>query len=302
MEQQKPHLHHCEDELLSSWMAKNKSFSITFVESTDGRQILWDCEDGIEKVDVMPKMKVRWDKATLRARSSGIEAIQILLDTWFLRLAIEHSRAGRKYHTLIHLEEMFGYLDLLHGPFEDADDDEALILATFFHDAVYDATLTNNEEESAALYREFVNTILAAMSSNQLDDQWKMLWCSVDHDRVERYILETRTHSVSNSSDTALQIFIDADMAVLGKDEDAYDRYASLIRQEYLHIPKETYCIKRSEILSSFLLQANFIFASERMRSAMEGRSRSNLRREIEMLKAGEVLGEGQRKIKHAER
>ena len=47
--------------------------------------------------------------------------------------------------------------------------------------------------------------------------------------------------------------FLDADMAVLGKQPAAYDHYAALIRKEYQHVPHDTYCEKRADILESFL-------------------------------------------------
>ena len=47
--------------------------------------------------------------------------------------------------------------------------------------------------------------------------------------------------------------FLDAALAVLGKQPAAYDHYAALIREEYQHVHHDTYCENRADILESFL-------------------------------------------------
>jgi predicted metal-dependent HD superfamily phosphohydrolase len=86
---------------------------------------------------------------------------------------------------------------------------------------------------------------------------------------------------------------LDADMSVLGKEPKAYDAYASMIRREYIHVPHQVYCEKRSDILQSFLgdledeTKSKSIYLSNDMRSALETQAISNLRREISSLRSG---------------
>ena len=113
-----------------------------------------------------------------------------------------------------------------------------------------------------------------------------------------------------------LKLFLDADMAVLGKESNAYDHYAALIRKEYIHVPHDLYCEKRAEILQSFVTillktveenkddsdnklhnsdkkvqdkKVRYIFASKIMREALERRAVNNLQREIKGLKQGQI-------------
>ena len=54
----------------------------------------------------------------------------------------------RAYHDLAHLDEVLTRVGLLAG---EADDADAVRLAAWFHDAVYDPTAADNEERSAWL-------------------------------------------------------------------------------------------------------------------------------------------------------
>eukprot|EP00590_Aulacoseira_subarctica_P003249 CAMPEP_0172427418 /NCGR_PEP_ID=MMETSP1064-20121228/41972_1 /TAXON_ID=202472 /ORGANISM="Aulacoseira subarctica , Strain CCAP 1002/5" /LENGTH=160 /DNA_ID=CAMNT_0013171605 /DNA_START=46 /DNA_END=528 /DNA_ORIENTATION=- len=158
-----------------------------------------------------------------------------------------------------------------------------MTLSTLFHDAVYDPKSRTNEEDSAALYRTFASELDDATASRVFD-----------HDRVEQYILATRhlnNSSVLSTNDIFLKLFIDADMAVLGKCNSAYDVYSGLIREEYKYVQRDVYCEKRSQVLSSFLCETS-IFQTKVMKNAFEAQSRSNLQREIELLSQGIIPGE----------
>ena len=66
----------------------------------------------------------------------------------FDRLVSAYSEPHRFYHTLEHLSEMFKVAARL----SDAADNAAPVqLGIWFHDAVYDPRVTDNEERSAAL-------------------------------------------------------------------------------------------------------------------------------------------------------
>jgi predicted metal-dependent HD superfamily phosphohydrolase len=63
-------------------------------------------------------------------------------------LVARWSQPHRHYHTLDHLAQVLSIVDA-HAAL--ADDAEAVRLAAWFHDAVYDPRATDNEERSAAL-------------------------------------------------------------------------------------------------------------------------------------------------------
>ena len=136
---------------------------------------------------------------------------------------------------------------------------------------------------------------------------------------MEKFIIATKSHLIDSSSNKflatdengatnlnrylsqILSAFLDADMAVLAKDSDAYRVYSSLIRKEYIHVPREMYCQKRSEILQSFLEDSNgkvkSIFANDKMRRWFEQKARQNLLEEIAMLKVGVIPNEDQQNV-----
>ncbi len=184
-----------------------------------------------------------------------------------------YTTPDRRYHTLVHLFEMVRYVDLVQ---QSAN--PIMILAVFFHDAIYNAKSATNEEDSANLFLEFC----------------KDMQCGDEEiaSTVVRYILQTKSHAIPKyDCDPNLALFLDIDMAVLGKNEHAYLHYASLIRQEYHFVDRSIYCKTRADILSNFLV-ASHIFGSNLMREALELKARKNLSKEIELLRAGVIPGE----------
>ena len=66
-----------------------------------------------------------------------------------------YSETGRHYHTLTHIASMLSLLASLSEL--DQEDRTRIRLATFFHDAVYDATRKDNEAQSTALWQRFAS-------------------------------------------------------------------------------------------------------------------------------------------------
>ena len=232
-------------------------------------------------------------------------------DFWFNKLWNFHCQSDRFYHTPVHLEEMIYYLHLVldarsdelpQQANDDNDNNEAavaaaahevlahvsqsddnemeqvLLLSIFFHDAVYNVHSSTNEIDSAQLFQDFVQD-LATVHETMTQ-------------RVEAYILATQHHSVSSQNPVPLALFLDLDMAVLGKESSAYLAYASLIRKEYTYIPHDVYCEKRCQVLSNFLEQQSSIYGTMLFRLALEEQARSNLALEITMLRQGHIPGE----------
>jgi predicted metal-dependent HD superfamily phosphohydrolase len=178
----------------------------------------------------------------------------------FAILANQYNSSGRYYHTLAHIAAM---LDSLARLADQGKPDPALLLAVWFHDAVYDSRAQNNEEQSAAL----AATMLGAMGLPE----------SVITE-VGRLILLTKSHQ-AEPADGKGQLLLDADLAVLGAEPAQYDAYAAAIRREYAWVPEADYRTGRCRVLEAFL-QRPRIFAT-RAFAALEPAARANLRREI---------------------
>ena len=285
------------EELDCSWMRKNQDFT-------------FDQKDLVR----VSRIHQRWDSVIsnilLQLNLSSSYEQDNTQDTskrWISTLMILHSHPDRHYHTLAHLEEMFGYLDIIL--FKDSQksdiqkDDKwsllmtATLLSVFFHDAIYDAKSGTNEEDSVSLFQTFMAELLLCTSSTSNDNRIDKWPGSII---VEQFIMATKSHDtkdLDNTTDTDelffLQLFLDADMSVLGKDPEAYDAYASMIRKEYIHVPHQVYCDKRSDILQSFVGdledkgKSKSVYLSKDMRDALETQAISNLRREISSLRSG---------------
>lgn len=239
---------------LSSWMVENGDFKLVNDVS-------------------LAKLKTQWKIATACFSEVSTETIE----SWWTHIQELHCRMERAYHTLVHLEELFGYLEILEIDSKHPDF-HALALSIFFHDAIYDAKSGTNEEDSATLFREFCSDVG--------DCRQKILEL-----KVVDYILATKHHDTNQTDDKTLAMFLDIDMAVLGKNPPAYEAYARLIRQEYNHVNHLIYCEKRAQVLQTFL-ESPTIFFTPLLRTALEETARKNLRDEIEMLKQGIIPGE----------
>jgi predicted metal-dependent HD superfamily phosphohydrolase len=180
-------------------------------------------------------------------------------------LVTRYSSPGRHYHTLEHVQAVCNTILALCP---DAEWRPALLLAAWFHDAVYDPRAADNEERSAELARAVLpplglpETLVA---------------------EVVRLVLLTRTH-VAEAGDRAGQVLLDADLAVLGEDEAAYDRYAAAVRREYAWVPEDAYRAGRRQVLEGFLRRPR-IYLTDAMFARAEAAARRNLAREIATLR-----------------
>lgn len=243
------------ESITSSWMASNQDF--VFPSEADEQH----------RADRIKALKSYWDKASKGGLMSG--------NAWFHdKILPMYSEPGRYYHTLVHLEEMLGYLERSDYN-SNTEDYQALVLTIFFHDLVYDPKSGTNEEDSASLFEAFC-------SDCEIDNELKV--------RVVRYILATKQHSATED-DSCAQFLLDIDMAVLGKEQEAYFQYASLIRREYSFVDHDVYCAKRAAVLKGFL--ENPIFGTRVVKDDFEEQARANLLAEIKYLKRGVIPGEG---------
>jgi len=223
---------------------------------------------------------------------------------WFSKIIRMYSSQDRYYHTVCHLEEMFAYIDNCVNSYccrVPKKEMSIVNMAVFFHDVIYNPKSSTNEEDSIECFQQFYRDlftdsyILETTKSchgdeNHNDSVEKNAPKWNGYDQVIRFILATKSHTVSKLNEDGenpffLNLFLDADMSVLGKEEKAYNYYSSLIRKEYDFVPHTEYCDKRALILGSFLSQP--IFKTDVMKDALESRAQLNLRREIESLQKG---------------
>lgn len=179
----------------------------------------------------------------------------------FDRLVDAHAEPHRHYHTLEHVAEVLRVAGRLGGG-------PAVLLATWFHDAVYDPRATDNEGRSAGLAeRELTGLALPAEVVRHVAD----------------LVRSTAHFDGSTFTGPDFDILHDADLAILAAAEPRYARYAADVRREYDWVPDADYRAGRTKVLNSFLGRER-IFRNGVMFAEGEAAARRNLRAEVDEL------------------
>lgn len=177
----------------------------------------------------------------------------------FDRLVAAHTEPHRHYHTLEHVGEVLRVVGRLGGG-------PAVLLAAWFHDAVYDPKADDNEARSAELAdRELTALGLPTDVVGQVGD----LVRSTAHFSAESY------HGPD------FDVLHDADLAILAAAEARYRRYAADVRKEYAWVSDSDYRAGRTKVLESFLARER-IFRTPVMVEEGDEAARRNLRAEVE--------------------
>ena len=191
----------------------------------------------------------------LGARADPAPVAADLLGRW--------AEPGRAYHGMKHLSECLRLLDA--APAEGADRDR-VEAALWFHDAVYDSRLPDNEARSAELARQ----ALAALGVPEETAA-----------AVATLVLLTRRHE--HPADAEGRLLCDIDLAILGQSEEDFDRYDQAIRHEYAWVPDTIYRRERAIVLRG-LLERDRLYATPYFRERLEQPARANLRRALARL------------------
>ncbi len=169
-----------------------------------------------------------------------------------------YSNSPEQYHTLSHIQDC---LQLLDSHRDLASSLEAVELALWFHDAVYDPKATDNEEASAGLLSLHIQGGLA--------------------ERAARLILLTRHTEPPTTPDGKL--IVDIDLSILGQSTDRFDLYEMQIRNEYAWVPEDTFRSKRAQVLRQFISRDS-IYSTARFKNLFEDRARDNIARSLSRL------------------
>ncbi|HSV39255.1 MAG TPA: hypothetical protein VLI04_10870 [Nocardioidaceae bacterium] len=175
------------------------------------------------------------------------------------RLVAAYSTA-RGYHDVRHLEEVLDRIVEL-GEADNLD----VVLAAWYHDAVYDAA-GDNEERSAQ------------RAESELSGQTE-----VDVEEVARLVRLTTTHRPDQSDHNGC-VLSDADLGILAAPRERYDEYVADVRREYAAVPDRDFARGRLAVLEALNEKAS-LFHTELARSLWEAAARANLTREIDELR-----------------
>ena len=217
-----------------------------------------------------PRLKRMEVPAELRAQLTAqvAELGESLLQAW--------EQPHRAYHHSGHLSQMLTDLDRLYAHRTQGSTPLALVLAAWFHDAVYEGAPGEDERRSEQLASTSLEPLVTAglLTGHELQ-------------MVSLLVRATATHELPESVDLPagyepadIQFFLDADMAILAADSARYHRYLRGVRSEYSHFDDEAFRTGRTTFLRSTLGRKR-IFLSEQALQLWEEPARANLSAEL---------------------
>ena len=216
----------------------------------------------------------RLERADASAESRARLAAQVaelgerLLQAW--------EQPHRAYHHSGHLSQMLTDLDRLYAHRTQGSTPLPLVLAAWFHDAVYEGAPGEDERRSEQLASTSLEPLVTAglLTGHELQ-------------MVSLLVRATATHELPKSVDLPagyepadIQFFLDADMAILAADSARYRRYLRGVRSEYSHFDDEAFRAGRTTFLRSILGRER-IFLSEQALQLWEEPARANLQAEL---------------------
>ncbi|UGY92094.1 hypothetical protein [Streptomyces gobiensis] len=172
----------------------------------------------------------------------------------------------RRYHTTEHLITVLDHIAELAA---HAADPDAVLLAAWFHDAVYRPDRSENEERSAALAERALTQ--AGVPTDRTAEVARLVRLTVTHNPAE--------------GDTNGEVLCDADLAVLAGTPEEYATYAAAVREEYAFVPDELFLPGRAAVLRQ-LLGLPRLFRTPYGQRHWEHTARRNLTTELELLTA----------------
>lgn len=198
-------------------------------------------------------LRSRWDSAL------GIDPELRRLRTDLLE---RWSQPHRRYHDRTHLLAVLRALDLLT---EDAPP-RSVVLAAWFHDAVYDGRPGADEEASAELAERLLPE--AGFEAAEVAE-------------VARLVRLTASHRPAD--DAAGQLLCDADLAVLGGSPAEYADYVRRVSQEYASVPRPDFVRGRLQILEQ--LAGSRLYGTQKAQQLWAEQAAQNLSVEIDDLR-----------------
>jgi predicted metal-dependent HD superfamily phosphohydrolase len=179
----------------------------------------------------------------------------------FDELVEAYTEPHRHYHTLEHVGEVLRVVGRLKGG-------PAVLLAGWYHDAVYDPKAKDNEARSA-------DRAERGLSSLGLPAEVVKL--------VSDLVRSTAHLDATTFSGPDFDILHDADLAILGAAEQRYARYAADIRKEYAWVPDADYRAGRRKVLEAFLARER-VYRTDVLFAEGEDAARRNMTAEVSVL------------------
>lgn len=198
-----------------------------------------------------------WDAAP----PAPVDIREHLLTRW--------SEPHRRYHDVRHLAQCINAVRALGGT------DPVVILALWFHDAIYSGTAGADEDASADLAASLLAPHLPTAAVAD----------------IARLVRLTATHSPDPDDHRGAWVN-DADLSIFAVSEARYHVYARDVRQEYAHLDDDVFVRGRADVLTRFTARPR-LFHTPLGRDKREHQARANLTAELDHLATGLPLVPG---------
>lgn len=169
-------------------------------------------------------------------------------------LAARYGEAHRRYHTLGHIDDCLERFDRVCGLLPDPD---AVELALWFHDAIFDADARDNERRSARYYLDHSTGATPRLQRHV---------CSMILASTHGWLL----------FDADLGYMLDIDLAGFGHPWPKFRSTTDVVRAEYTHLTDAQFAVGMSSFFGVLLARPS-IFRTETFRRACETTARDNI-------------------------
>ncbi|WP_201502492.1 HD domain-containing protein [Psychrobacter cibarius] len=208
----------------------------------------------------------------LSAMSSHITLEQVSI-LW-QNIAIRYNEPQRAYHTLQHIQQLFGQFEQIKHLFHEP---HIIALAIYYHDVIYEPTRSDNELKSAEYA---VESLTGYLNAEQCQHIYALIMMTASH-QVEKWSNETKERE--KYSDAAY--LLDMDLSILGSSWSVYEQYAHAVRQEYAHVSDDDYRVGRIAVLKELLAHPT-LYLTDYYYERLEKQARKNIEHEITLLHA----------------
>jgi len=180
-----------------------------------------------------------------------------------------YAESERRYHTIDHIDHCLGEFDRVR---DDCGQADAVELAIWFHDAIYNFPAYENEKLSAAFFME--------KSEHLLDSQF----------RQDVAALVIATEHISAPEDPDQRILVDVDLSSFGLPWDQFAADGKNIRKELHYLTDEEFYQGQIAFMEA-LLGRDRIFNTAHFFDAYETKARENVERYLHALSQRGFVG-----------
>lgn len=173
----------------------------------------------------------------------------------------------RAYHNFEHLYNMLLLWRAHNGIIIDST---SAFLSIIYHDIIYNAKRSDNEEKSVSF---FISKVIGKIKIGEIRIK-----------RVCETILATKHNDEARKyweKNEDIRLILDFDLCILASKENHYNKYRKGVRKEYKHVPIKLFKAGRRAVLQSFLKREK-IFLNN-INKNLEKKARKNLRNEIKL-------------------